>query len=91
MENISEGQWLVSGMSEGEIRAPLLLNGGEFLRLEIDNPEFHKLVTFKKNCGDKSPFCGATGALCFGLWLTLPMGFKTRVNAPSPALDVTRT
>ena len=29
MENISEGQWLVSGMSEGEVRAPLLLNGGK--------------------------------------------------------------
>ena len=29
MENISEGQWLVSGMSEGEVRAPLVLNGGK--------------------------------------------------------------
>ena len=28
MENISEGQWLVSGLSEGEVRAPLQLNGG---------------------------------------------------------------
>ena len=27
--------------------------------------------------------CGATGALCFGLWLTLPMGLA---DAPSPAL-----
>ena len=24
---------------------------------------------------EKSPFCGATGTLCFGIWLTLPMGF----------------
>ena len=31
MENISEGQWLVSGMSEGEIRVPLQLNGGKFI------------------------------------------------------------
>ena len=27
------------------------------------------------------PFCGATGALRFRLWLTLPMGFKARVYA----------
>ena len=38
--------------------------------------------------GDKSPFCGATGALCFGLHLTPPMGFKARVDAPSAALHV---
>ena len=29
-------------------------------------------------CGDKSAFCGATGTLCFGLRLTLPMGFKAQ-------------
>ena len=34
-----------------------------------------------------SPFCGTTGTLCFGLQLTLPMGFKARVDAP-PALSV---
>ena len=34
-----------------------------------------------------SPFCGATGTLCFGLRLE-PMGFKARVDAPSPGLDV---
>ena len=28
---------------------------------------------FLNFCSDKSPFCGA---LCFRLWLTLPMGFK---------------
>ena len=28
-------------------------------------------------CGDNSPFCGATGTLCFGLHL---MGFKARVD-----------
>ena len=37
-------------------------------------------------CGDKSPFCGATGTLCFGLQLTLPMGFKARVDPSSPVL-----
>ena len=37
-------------------------------------------------CGYKSPFCGATGALCFGLWLTLPVGFKARVDPSSPTL-----
>ena len=36
-------------------------------------------------CGDKSPFCGVTGTLCFGLWLTLPMGFKARVDPSLPA------
>ena len=39
-------------------------------------------------CGEKSPLCGATGALCFILQLILPMGFKARVDALSPALDV---
>ena len=36
--------------------------------------------------GDKSLFCGATSALCFGLQLTLPVGFKARVAPSSPAL-----
>ena len=31
-------------------------------------------------CGDKSPFCGVARILCFRLWLTLPMGFKVRVD-----------
>ena len=31
-------------------------------------------------------FYGATGTLCFRLWLTMLMGFKARVNAPSPVL-----
>ena len=31
-------------------------------------------------------FCGFTGNLNFGLWLTLPMGFKARVDAVLPAL-----
>ena len=37
-------------------------------------------------CCDKSPFCGATGSLCFGLLLTLPMGVKARVDTQSPVL-----
>ena len=37
-------------------------------------------------CGDKSPFCGANATLCFSLWLTLPVGFKTRVDPSSPAI-----
>ena len=37
-------------------------------------------------CGNKSPFCGATGALCFRLWLTLPVGFKVRVDPSSLVL-----
>ena len=28
-------------------------------------------------CGDKSPFCGATGTLCFGLGLTPPWVLKS--------------
>ena len=52
------------------------------------NPPENSLDFFVFFCGDKSPFCGATGALCFGLRLTLPMGFKARVDAPSPNLDV---
>ena len=41
---------------------------------------------FKKNCGNKSPFCGT---LCFGPRLALPMGFKARVDPSSPALACT--
>ena len=46
------------------------------------------LAFFFNFCGDKSPFCGATGALCFGLWLTLHMGYKAkaRVDPSSVAL-----
>ena len=42
-------------------------------------------ISKKKSCGDKSPFCGATGSVCFGLQLTLSMGFNARLDAPSPA------
>ena len=31
-------------------------------------------------CSDKSAFCGATGALCFRLRLTLPLGFKVSMS-----------
>ena len=34
--------------------------------------------------GANSPFCGAIHTFCFGLQLTLPMGFKARVTASSP-------
>ena len=37
-------------------------------------------------CGDKSPFCEATGTLCFEIRFTLSMGFKARVDAPLLAL-----
>ena len=35
-------------------------------------------------CGEKSPFCGATGTISFELQLTLPIGSKARVDKPSP-------
>ena len=44
------------------------------------------VVFYFNFCGDKSPFCGATGALCFRHQLTLPMGFKARVDPSSPTL-----
>ena len=44
------------------------------------------MILFLNFCGKKSSFGGATGALCFRIWLTLPMGFKARVDAPLPAL-----
>ena len=47
---------------------------------------FLLLFFFFKFCGDKSPFCGATGTLCFRLQLTPSMGFKARVDAPLPDL-----
>ena len=34
---------------------------------------------------DQAPFCGATDYPCFGLRVTVPMGFKSRVDL-SPAL-----
>ena len=37
-------------------------------------------------CGENSQFYGATGILCFRLWLILPVGFKARVDPSSPAL-----
>ena len=47
------------------------------------------LFFFKIFCGDKSPFCGATGTLCFGLQLTLPMGLKARVDPLLPCSTLT--
>ena len=35
-------------------------------------------------CGDKSPFCGTTGTLCFGLRLTLPHGFQSQDGSIIP-------
>ena len=35
---------------------------------------------------DRGLFCGATGTLCFGLWMALLLGFKTRVDSSSPVL-----
>ena len=45
---------------------------------------FFKLIFYLNIfCGDKSLFFwGVTGTLCFRLHLTLPMGFKARVDAP---------
>ena len=42
-----------------------------------------KLCFFFKFCGNMSQSGGATGTLCFGLWLTLPIGFKARVDGGS--------
>ena len=39
-------------------------------------------------CGDKSSFCGPTGTLCFGLRLTLPVGFKLKLNLTGLVLPV---
>ena len=50
------------------------------------NWNFQWLFFFFNFCGDKSPFCGATGAPCFRLRLTLPMGLKARVDPSSAAL-----
>ena len=33
---------------------------------------------------DRGPFCGATGTLCFGLGMTLPMSFKVRMDQSLP-------
>ena len=47
--------------------------------------DYTSLVVLLKNFAMTSNlFCGATGALCFRLWLTLPMGFKARVDPSSP-------
>ena len=37
--------------------------------------EKHEKIAFPVT---SQPFCEATGTLCFGLWLTLLMGFKDR-------------
>ena len=36
-------------------------------------------------CGDMSPFCGAADTACFGIWLTLPIGVRVRVDPLLPA------
>ena len=41
---------------------------------------------FLKVLLDRGPFCRATGSLCLGLGMTLPMGFKARVDSSSPVL-----
>ena len=46
---------------------------------------------FFKNAVTMSPFCGATGTPSFRFRLTLPMGFKARVDAPFPVHNVTCT
>ena len=48
--------------------------------------KFVVLFFFQFFGGDKSPFCGAIGTLCYGLKLTLPKGFKARVDLSSSAL-----
>ena len=49
----------------------------------VIDPDTHVLHRFKKKFAVAVlPFCGATGTLCFGLWLTLATGFEARVNAP---------
>ena len=47
---------------------------------------FLLLLFLKIFCDNKSPFCGATGTLCFGLRMTLPTGFKTKVDPSSATL-----
>ena len=53
------------------------------------NLNFYKYVFFFSTffCGDSVTICGATGTICFGLWLTQPMGFKARVDASLPVLE----
>ena len=47
----------------------------------------HFLLFYYLNfCRTKIPFCGSTGTLCFGLRMTLPVGFKARVDSPLPTL-----
>ena len=45
----------------------------------------HFKIKKKFFVGSRS-FCGVTGALCFGLRMTLPMGFKARMDSLSPML-----
>ena len=40
----------------------------------------------KKFLLNQGPFCGATGTLCFGLWMTLPVSFKVAMDRSSPAV-----
>ena len=54
--------------------------------------EEEKVQTFlkRKFAVTMSTFCGDTGTVCFGLQLISPMGFKARLDAPSPMLSVTQ-
>ena len=47
---------------------------------------FFKFLLYFIFCGDNVILCGATGTFCSGFQLTMPMGFKVRVDAPLPML-----
>ena len=59
----------------------------KFLYLSVMDEKIYGQYFFFNFCSDKPPFCRATGTFCFRLWLTLPMGFKARVDAPFSALS----
>ena len=65
-------------------RVPVAPQNGPWSNKKLSMPLNHKrenLILLFKFLLDSGPFCGATGTLCFRLWMTLPMGFKARLDS----------
>ena len=78
------GEPLLSKMESLETKAwAIVFKLRRALMLYFNFPERYN---FFKGLLDQGPFCGATGTVCFGLWIALPLGFKARVNPSLPVL-----
>ena len=76
----------ISWNGQMDMRYAFMMRGNIMWRKRENYARKSKYFFFLNFCRDKSPFYRATGILCFEIQLTLPMGFKARVDAPLPVL-----